>query len=108
MRRTFGILCVAAPFIAAAIAGGGPRRDLRIAAMAIVSAVMVWLVFRLTGRSFRSAVLSFGLAAPSAAGAALIAGARAPFGVIAVAVVVAAFATIGQLLLRSRPEAPQH
>jgi hypothetical protein len=28
--------------------------------------------------------------------------------VIAVAVVVAAFATIGQLLLRSRPEAPQH
>lgn len=75
--------------------------------MAVVSTLTVWLLLRVTGRSLATAVLTFGIAALFAAGAALIAGARAPFGVVAVAVVVAAFATIGQLLLRRewKPEA---
>ena len=99
MRRTLGALFVVAPFVAAAISAGSARRDLRLAAMAVVSTVTVWLLLRTAGRSVAGVLLAFGLATVAGAGVALIAGARAPFGVIAVAIVVAAFASMGQFLL---------
>jgi hypothetical protein len=100
MRRTLGALFVVAPFVAAAIAAGGARRDPRLAAMAVVSTVTVWLLLRVVRRSFAGVLLAFGLATVAGVGVALIAGARAPFGVVAVAIVVAAFASTGRLLLR--------
>lgn len=102
MRRLLGILCVAAPFVAATITASSARHDFRIAVMAIVSTAMIWLVVRMTGTSLRSAVLAFGLAVLSAAGIALVAGARDPFAVLAVAGVIAGFATVGQFLVGSR------
>ena len=102
LRRALGTLFVAAPFVAAAIAALSVRRDLRLAAMAVVATLIAWLFPRIPNRSLGSALLTFGAATLGGVGVALLAGARAPFGVIAVAIVVAAFATAGQLLLQSR------
>ena len=101
MRRAVGWLCVAAPFVAAAIAGLGPRHDYRILWMAIASTLVVWVIVVATaakrGRGF-AAMAAFVTASAAGAGIAVLAGAFSPFGVIAVAIVVAAFATAGAVL----------
>jgi hypothetical protein len=100
MRRTLGLLAVAAPFVAAAIAAASARRDFRLGAMAIVATLAVWLAVRFGRRSFATALNAFGLGTLGATLAAVVVGARSVIGVGSVAVVVAAFATAGQLLLR--------
>lgn len=109
MRRTLGVLFFAGPFVAAAVAAASARRDLRLAVMAVVATLSARLVLHTDTASVTRTIVAFALAFGTGAGAALISGARAPFGVIAVAAVVAAFATTGQLLLRGaakRPNSP--
>ena len=105
MRRTFGVLFLAGPFVAGAVAAASARRDFRLVAIAIVATSTVWLVRPRTGPSVAAAALVFSAATVAAAAAAVVGGARAPFGVAAVAVVVAAFATAGKLLLSSQGRA---
>ena len=101
MKRVIGWLCVAAPFVAAAIAALGARHDYRILWMAIVSTLVAWSVVAATaskrGLGFAVAA-AFVSASAAGAGVAVLAGARAAFGVLAVAVVVAAFAAAGAAL----------
>lgn len=102
MRRLLGWLCSAAPFVAAAIAALGDRHDARILWMAIVATLVVWIVVSAAVRSRGLAfagIAAFVSASVAASGVAIVAGARAAFGVIAVAVVVTAFATCGAVLL---------
>ena len=102
MRRTLGVLFLAGPFVAGAIAAASARRDFRLIAMAIVATITAWLIRARPGAPAVRAGLPFAGATVAAIVTAAITGARAPFGVVAVAVVVAAFAAIGRLLL-SRP-----
>jgi len=102
MRRTLGALVLAGPFVAGALAAASARRDFRILAMAIVATITAWVIGRKRDASAANAVLTFVGTSVAAAATAVLSGARAPFGVIAVAVVVAAFAVAGQLLL-SKP-----
>ena len=105
MRRTLGILFFAAPFIAAAIGAASARHDFRLAAMAVVATLTARLLLGTSRASFARVAVAFAVATVIDVATAMVAGARAPFGIIAVAVVIAAFATIGQLLLRSEPAA---
>src|ERR1044071_5043550 len=89
MRRSIGVLLIAGPFVAGAIAAVGARHDARIAVMAAVATAVVWLMPRGARRSVSTALLAFALASLGASAVAAVAGARSPFGVIAVAVVVA-------------------
>lgn len=100
MRRAVGWLCAAAPFVAGAIAALSARRDFRILAMAVVSTVLAWVVVGVASRRGAgfAATAAFLSASAAAAGVAVLAGARSLFGVIAVAIVVAAFATAGAVL----------
>lgn len=102
MRRTLGALFFAGPFVAGTIAAAGARRDFRLIAMAVVATITAWLIRPRSGAPGVQAGLAFAGASVAAITTAVIAGARAPFGVVAVAVVVAAFATAGRLLL-ARP-----
>jgi hypothetical protein len=97
MRRTLSVLCTIAPFVAAAIAAFGGRHDLRMLWMAIVVTLVAQVVHALTARlrGTFSAALSLMLGTIAASAIALMAGARAPFGIIAVALVLAVFATAG-------------
>ena len=102
MRRTLGILAVAAPFVAGIIAAVSTRHDLRMGFMAIVATLAVWIALRARNPSVAAAFIAFGLASIAAVAVAVLAGARSPFGIIAVAVVISAFATIGRMLLEAR------
>ncbi len=106
MRRTLGVLFLAGPFVAGVVAAASVRRDFRLIAMAIVATIAAWLIRHKSGAPAVQAGLAFASATVAAIAAAVVAGARAPFGVGAVAVVVAVFATIGQLLLSTPRGAP--
>jgi len=104
MKRILGSLCAVAPFIAATIAALSVRHDLRILWMAVVATLLAWIVSA-TARSRGMGVAgatAFASASAGAIGVAVAAGARDAFGVIAVGVVVSAFATVGAILL-ARP-----
>jgi len=99
MRRAFGVLFLAGPFVAGMVAAASARRDFRLLTMAVVATITVWVFGSRPNSSHTKVVRAFVAATATAAAAAVVAGARAPFGVGAVAVVVAAFAAIGQHLL---------
>jgi ABC-type uncharacterized transport system permease subunit len=107
MRRTLAILCTAAPFVAAGVAALSARHDLRMAWMALVVTLVAHSVAATTAtlRRTSSAGISLTIGTFAASAVALIAGARAPFGIIAVAFVLAVFATAG-VWLRVRHTAP--
>jgi hypothetical protein len=100
MRRTLAVLCSVAPFVAAGIAAFGARHDPRMIWMALVATVVARLVGPLFPRTPRPVAISISIAVGTIAASvvALVAGARAPFGVIAVALVLAGFATAGAWL----------
>ena len=102
MRRALGALFLAGPFVAGAIAAASARHDFRLIAVAIVATITAWLIRPRSGAPAVQASLAFAGATVAAIATAVLTGARAPFGVVAVAVVVAAFAVTGRLLL-SRP-----
>jgi hypothetical protein len=104
MRRTLSILCTAAPFVVAGIAARSVRHDLRMAGMAVVVTLVAYCVAAITAapRRASTAGISIITGTIAASAAALIAGARAPFGIIAVALVLAVFATVG-VWLRASP-----
>jgi len=106
VRRTLGALFLAGPFVAGAIAAASARRDLRLIAMAVVATITAWLIRPRSGAPAVQAGLPFAGATVAAIATGVIAGARAPFGVVAVAVVIAAFAAIGRLLLSGPRGAP--
>jgi hypothetical protein len=97
MRRTLAVLCTAAPFVAAGVAALSARHDFRMAWMALVATLVVRLVSALTPKLPRAASAGIGVAIGTiaASAVALFAGARAPFGIVAVALVLATFATAG-------------
>lgn len=97
MRRALALLCTIAPFVAAAIAGLSARHDWRMAWMAVAVTAVAYAVALTAAAMPRaaSAGLSLILGTIIASGIATMSGARAPFGIIAVAVVLAAFATAG-------------
>jgi len=99
MRRILGVLFVAGPFVAGVVAAASVRRDFRLIAMAVVATIAVWLIRPRSGAPAVRAGLAFAGATVAATATAVITGARAPFGVVAVAVVVAAFAAAGRQLL---------
>jgi hypothetical protein len=99
MRRILGVLFASGPFVAGVVAAASERRDFRLAAIAIVATIAAWLLGPRTTLSPGRTVLIFSASTVASAATAVVAGAKAPFGVIAVAVVVAAFATTGRLLL---------
>jgi hypothetical protein len=99
MRRILGVLFAFGPFVAGVVALTNQRRDFRLVAMAVVATIAAWLLAPRMTVSRGRTVLIFAAAAIAAAATAVVAGARAPFGVGAVAVVVAAFATTGRVLL---------
>jgi hypothetical protein len=101
VRRILGVVFTAAPFVAAVIAAAGARHDLRFTWMAIVATTVSRLVFAVSRVSARTLGVSFVAGTLSAAVVALLAGARAPSGVIAVALVMAGFAAVGAFLLPS-------
>lgn len=110
MRRILAVLCTAAPFAAAAVAAASVRRDLRMLWMAVAATVVARLVLAaLVTRWGAGIAAGVALAAAGAAAAALavLLGARAVFGVVAVAVVLAGCATAGAALARrGRSAAP--
>jgi hypothetical protein len=99
MRRVLGMLCVAAPFVAGAIAAASARRDLRLIAMALVATLSVWLLERRANDSVARVAGTFAVATLAAAATAIAFGARGVVGVGAVAIVLAGFATAGRRLL---------
>jgi hypothetical protein len=105
MRRALGILFLAGPFVAGAIAAASPRRDFRLIAVASVATITAWLI-RPRGAPAVRTGLTFAGATVASIATAAITGARALFGVVAVAVVVAAFAAAGRLLLSKPLGAP--
>jgi len=97
MRRTLAVLCTIAPFVAAGIAAFSARHDLRMTWMALATTLVARLVAvfpRQRSRAFAAGV-SVTIGTIAAAAVALLAGARAPFGILAVALVLAAFSTAG-------------
>jgi hypothetical protein len=97
MRRILAILCTVAPFVAAGVAAFSARHDLRIAWMALVTTLVARLIAALAQQRSRtfSAGISVAIGTIAAAAVALVAGAHAPFGIIAVALVLAAFSSAG-------------
>jgi len=108
MKFLLAILFTIAPFIAGSIAALGARHDLRMLWMALAATVVARLVTAMLLRSGRRRVVvsgvGFAAAAVAASVVAVAFGARAVFGVVAVAVVLAACATAGAVLgATSRP-----
>jgi len=99
MRRILGVLLVAGPFVAGLIAAASARRDLRLIAMAVVATIAAWVLRPKTRATAARIALTLVVATAVAAAPAVLAGARGVFGVVAVAVVMAAFATAGAVLL---------
>jgi hypothetical protein len=109
MRRLLALLFTIAPFVAGAIAALGARHDVRMLWMAFVATLVarVGVVVLATQRATVAAGASFGAASVAACLVAVLFGARGVFGVVAVAVVLAAFATAGAVLgERSRRVGP--
>src|SRR5262249_19723732 len=104
MRRALALLFTIGPFVAAAIAAMGARRDFRMLWMAVVATAVARLVRAVARRMPRAwpAIVSVVVGTTAACAVALIAGARAPFGIIAVAFVLAVFATAGAWLEANR------
>ena len=100
MRRLLAVLFSIAPFVAGAIAALGVRHDVRMLWMAVASTLVARLgVAGLVKRSTAiAAIASFAAAAVAACVVAVSFGARGVFGVVAVAVVLAGFATTGAVL----------
>ncbi|MEO7963396.1 MAG: hypothetical protein ABIT38_05740 [Gemmatimonadaceae bacterium] len=104
MRRILALLCSAAPFVASAIAASSARHDLRILWMSLVATLTTRVVVAATRKrrgDVVAAILGTLLATIAASVVAMVAGARAAFGVVAVAVVLATFATAGTMLWSS-------
>lgn len=110
MRRILAVLLTAAPFVAAAVAAGSVRHDLRMLWMAVAATAAVWLVLAVTATRWGPGIaagVALVVASGAAAGVALLLGARAVVGVVAVAVVLAGCATAGAALgRRARPAPP--
>jgi len=101
MNRILGWLCTAAPFVAATIAALGARHDYRILWMAVAATAIARILVAATApsRGLRFAgSAAFASASAGGMGVAVAAGARSVFGVVAVAVVIAAFASLGAVL----------
>jgi hypothetical protein len=108
MRRPLAVLFTAAPFVAGAIAALSARHDARMLWMALAATLVARLVLvAVPARWGRAGAVAAALAATVAAAAvAILFGARAAFGVGAVAVVLAGCATAGAVLgRRPRPAA---
>lgn len=108
MRRLLAFLFSIAPFVAGAIAALGARHDTRMLWMALAATAVARLgVAVLVRRSApMAAVVSFAAASLAACAVAVSFGAHGAFGVVAVAVVLAAFATVGAVLGESRRASP--
>jgi hypothetical protein len=100
MRRILAVLLTLAPFVAGAIAALGRRHDSRMLWMALAATLVARLVLALTGGRGRTgaAIGAFAAATVVACAAAVLLGARAVFGVVAVAVVLSGCATAGAAL----------
>lgn len=106
MRRLLAVLFTSAPFVAGVVAALSARRDMRMLWMAAAATVGVRLVAALTPSSVdvRKRWMFACIAGTFVASAvAVVLGAHAPFGVGAVAVVLALFATAGAALSGSLP-----
>ncbi len=104
MRRILALLFTASPFVAGTIAGVSARHDLRMLWMALAATAVARVVAGVVRTRQPAwppaggAALAFVAASAAAAAVAVWAGARAVFGVVAVAVVLAGCATAGALL----------
>jgi hypothetical protein len=102
MNLLLAVLFTIAPFIAGSIAALGARHDLRMLWMALAATVVARLATAtlLRGGRRRVVVSSVGFVAATVAASvvAVAFGARAVFGVVAVAVVLAGCATAGAVL----------
>jgi hypothetical protein len=100
MRRLLAILFTLAPFVAGAVAALSVRRDVRMLWMALAATIVARVIIGVMGaRSQKSrAVAAFVGGTLAAVVVAVVAGAKAVFGVGAVAVVLAGCATIGDIL----------
>src|SRR2546423_15195987 len=111
-RRLFiaAILVGTGPLVAGTLAALSRRHDLRMIAMAVASGIVTFVVLK-SGRVKTTAAVfavSLLLATVIAAGVAYAAGARAPFGVWAVAFVLSLFwSACAVLLLRANTIAVQ-
>lgn len=102
IRRLLAILFSVAPFVAGAIAALGTRHDVRMLWMALVVTLVarVGVAVLVKQSALVSAIGSFAAASVAACLVAMLFGARGIFGVVAVAVVLAGFATVGAALIR--------
>ncbi|MFL5561073.1 MAG: hypothetical protein ACJ79K_06340 [Gemmatimonadaceae bacterium] len=100
MRRILAILFTLAPLVAGAVAALSVRRDLRMLCMAVAATLVARVVIAATPqlRTGAGASIGFVLATITAAAVAVGFGARAVFGVGAVAVVLAGCAVVGAVL----------
>jgi hypothetical protein len=100
MRRLLAFLFSIAPFVAGAIAAGGARHDVRMVWMALAATLVARVGVAALAKhgTLLAAVVAFGAATVAACAVAVSFGARGVFGVVAVAVVLAAFATVGAVL----------
>jgi hypothetical protein len=108
MNLLLAVLFTIAPFIAGSIAALGARHDLRMLWMALAVTIVARLVTAMLLRGGRRRVAvsgaAFAAATVVASVVAMAFGARAVFGVVAVAVVLAGCATAGAVLgSTSRP-----
>ena len=99
-RRLLAFLFSIAPFVAGAIAALGVRHDMRMLWMALAATLVSRLgVVVLVRRSaVVAACVSFAAATVAACAVAVAFGARGVFGVAAVSVALASFATAGAVL----------
>jgi len=106
MRRLLTLLFTAAPFVAGAMAALSVRHDTRMLWMALAATLVARLATvavpmrRGDGGTAVTAAVAFVAASVAAAVVARLFGARAVFGVGAVAVVLAGCATVGAVLDR--------
>ncbi|MFL5617191.1 MAG: hypothetical protein ACJ79A_02210 [Gemmatimonadaceae bacterium] len=101
MRRILAVLFTVAPFVAATIAALGVRHDLRMVWMALVATVVARMVFvfaRARVATPSATIASLVAATLVSSVVALLFGARAAFGIIAVAVVLSGCAALGAAL----------
>lgn len=102
MRRLLAVLFSIAPFVAGAIAALGARHDVRMLWMAVAATLVarVGVAVLLKRGTPIAAIVSFAAATVAACVVAISFGARGVVGVVAVAVVLAGFATVGAVLNR--------
>jgi hypothetical protein len=100
MRRILAILFSVAPLVAGGVAALSVRRDLRMLCMAVAATLVARVVITVTpvDRAGVAASIGFVLATLAAAAVAVGFGARAVFGVGAVAIVLAGCAAVGAAL----------